>query len=201
MISTEKNFIFIHVPKTGGNSIQDALRPFADDDFVIAHASQDGVERFGLKNPTYAELKKHSMLADYASALRPQLSQFQLFATIRNPFDKLVSYYFSPHRGEVMWDADQFAAVIKTVPPLEHYTELATGTQPVQRIRFLRFESLEEDFQNICAELGISASVLHHRNKSNSRPKRDYTSCFSPDLIDWVQKTHAYEIKIGGYEV
>lgn len=59
MISTEKNFIFIHVPKTAGNSLQDALRPFADDDFVIAHASQDGVERFGLKNPTYAELKKH----------------------------------------------------------------------------------------------------------------------------------------------
>lgn len=112
-----------------------------------------------------------------------------------------MSYYFSPHRGDVRWDADQFAAVIKTVPPLEHYTELAAGTQPVQRIRFLRFEALEEDFQNMCAELGISASLLHHRNKSNSRPKRDYTFYFSPDLIDWVQKTHAYEIKIGGYEV
>ncbi|MDF1680004.1 sulfotransferase family 2 domain-containing protein [Ponticaulis sp.] len=200
MISTEKNFIFIHVPKTGGNSLQDALRPFADDDFVIAHASQDGVERFGLKNPTYAELKKHSTLADYASALGPELSKFQLFATTRNPFDKLVSYYFSPHRGEVKWDADQFAAVIKTVSPLEHYTELAAGAQPVQRMQFLRFEALEEDFQNMCAELGISASVLHHRNKSNSRPKRDYTAYFSPDLIDWVQKTHAYEIKIGGYD-
>jgi hypothetical protein len=64
MLSTSHNFLFVHIPKTAGNSIQDALRLYADDKFATRAPHQDGVERFELRSAKY-NTTKHSTLADY----------------------------------------------------------------------------------------------------------------------------------------
>jgi hypothetical protein len=42
MISTSHQFLFVHIPKTGGNSIQTILLPFSDDQKNTS-TKQDGV--------------------------------------------------------------------------------------------------------------------------------------------------------------
>ena len=54
MISFQKSFLFIHIPKTAGNSIQSVLRDYSEDQLVASRKEQDGIERFGLHNPTHA---------------------------------------------------------------------------------------------------------------------------------------------------
>ena len=62
MISTQKKFLFIHVPKTGGNSIQNILHEYSEDEIVASAKHQDGVERFEVRNSKY-NIRKHSTLS------------------------------------------------------------------------------------------------------------------------------------------
>jgi hypothetical protein len=68
MISLQKRFLFVHIPKTAGNSIQSVLRDHSEDQLVALRKKQDGVERFGLRNPRY-NIKKHSTLSEYHEAV------------------------------------------------------------------------------------------------------------------------------------
>lgn len=199
MISTSHQFIFIHLPKTGGNSVQDALRDFADDEVVAPHAHQDGVERFELRNPKHKKLVKHSTLKDYVEALGPAFDDFKVYTTIRNPYDRIVSYYFSPHRGKVEWRFSKFKAFAKTVATLDEFITLAPDRTPdLGRITaFLRFERLEQDFAAMCADLGLGDVRLPHRNKSLNR--RDYRDCYDDELIAWVRDRHKLELDLGNY--
>ncbi len=75
MISSAYKFIFVHVPKTGGNSVQDALRNYADDKLVALNSVQDGIERFSIQNEKFKSLHKHSALRDYQNALGQDIEQ------------------------------------------------------------------------------------------------------------------------------
>jgi hypothetical protein len=202
MISTSHSFIFIHIPKTGGNSIQDTLRFCSDDELTTTNSHQDGIERFNIKNHAYKKLHKHSPLNDYYHQLGSKVFDYKLFTTIRNPFDKLVSFYFSPHRGQVNWDKVEFSKFVKKVKPLEHFISIKKNilTKPVnslEHISILKFETLNEDFNYLCNQTSFPIVELSHRNKSSKQ--LDYRDCYDPELRKWVEKKHKLEISIGNY--
>jgi len=68
VISIQKKFIFIHVPKTGGNSLQKVLKVYSEDVLTTNGKYQDGIERFGVTNVKY-KTKKHSPLSYYYSVM------------------------------------------------------------------------------------------------------------------------------------
>ena len=97
MISESKQFIFIHVPKTGGNSLQEMLLKYSEDKIDLYRENQDGVERFAIKSSYSAKLKKHSILRDYKAYLTPEVyDKYFKFAVIRNPWERAISLCFSP---------------------------------------------------------------------------------------------------------
>jgi hypothetical protein len=95
MISNERGFIFIHVPKTGGTSISSVLLPFSDDKKVtVKH--QDGEQRFGLIGDVTPH--KHVTLQEYFDILGSDALSYRIIVTARHPFERAVSGYFSPHK-------------------------------------------------------------------------------------------------------
>jgi hypothetical protein len=197
MISFQKGFLFVHIPKTGGNSIQTVLRDYSEDEIVAKNPRQDGVERFAVRNPKY-ELKKHSALAEYRDAMgNEQFSKLYKFTVIRNPWDRMVSFYFTPGRQKE-WNAREFEKLILQTKPAADYLRLKKDdADPFANVdRIIRFENLEEDFRAVCDQLKIVASPLPKYNRSE---REHYSKYYDAKLREIVRERFADEIKAFGY--
>jgi hypothetical protein len=198
MISLQKRFLFVHIPKTAGNSIQSALRDFSEDELVSLRSEQDGVERFGLRNPNY-EIKKHSTLAEYRAALGEKaFGNLYKFTCIRNPWDRMISFYFTPTQKTETWDRKKFRKIISRTLPVADYLRLDTGrADPFANVNYImRFENLADDFRTVCAALNISPGTLPRYNRSN---REHYSKYYDDELRELVRARFAAEIERFSY--
>src|SRR4029434_3406539 len=124
MISLQKRFLFVHIPKTAGNSIQSVLRDYSEDQLVALRNEQDGIERFGLRNPKY-KIKKHSTLSEYRDALGDeQFRNLYKFTCVRNPWDRMVSYCFAATQNPENWNRKKFRGIISQAVSVADYLRL-----------------------------------------------------------------------------
>lgn len=199
MISHAHRFLFVHVPKTGGNSIQGHLRQYSEDRIVAESAHQDGVERFEVRNDRWG-LHKHASLAEYRAMMpAAQFNDLYKFAVIRNPWERMISFYFSPHRGVAEWDRESFAALAMEVPPIRAYIRL--DSRPGRALdsdldRLIRFENLNAEFEEICRELGLATVRLPRRNQS---AREHYTAYYDDGLRELVAERFSDEIAYANY--
>jgi hypothetical protein len=198
MISLKKRFLFVHIPKTAGNSIQSVLRDYSEDELVALRGEQDGVERFGLRNPRY-KVKKHSTLAEYRAALgEAEFGNLYKFTCVRNPWDRMVSYYFTPTQKAEVWDRKKFRKIISRAASVADYLRLNKGKEdPFANVNYImRFENLADDFCTVCAALNISPTSLPGYNRSN---REHYSKYYDEELRESVREQFAAEIERFGY--
>ncbi len=198
MISLRKRFLFVHIPKTAGNSIQSTLRDYSEDQLVALRREQDGIERFALRNPNY-NIKKHSTLAEYYNALgREQFRNLYKFTCVRNPWDRMVSYYFTPTQTPETWDPKKFRKIIFKVVSVADYLRLVNGEEdPFANVDYImRFENLADDFRTVCGTLEISPATLPRYNRSS---REHYSKYYDNDLRELVRSRFAAEIDRFGY--
>jgi hypothetical protein len=198
MISLQKRFLFVHIPKTAGNSIQSVLRDYSEDQLVALRKEQDGIERFGLRNSKY-KVKKHSTLSEYHGALGDeQFGNLYKFTCVRNPWDRMVSYYFTPTQNPETWNRQKFRTVISKAAPVADYLRLGNGGEdPFANVDYImRFENLGDDFRAVCAAIGISLSTLPQYNRSS---RQHYSKYYDDELCELVRVRFASEIERFNY--
>jgi hypothetical protein len=199
MISLQKRFLFVHIPKTAGNSIQTILREYSEDHLVALRKEQDGIERFGLRNPNY-NIKKHSTLGEYRDALgNEQFRSLYKFTCVRNPWDRMVSYYFTPTQSPEHWHRKKFRVIISKAVSVADYLRLDQGEEdPFANVDYtMRFENLADDFRTVCGTLGISPGALPRYNRSS---REHYSKYYDDELRDLVRARFAAEIEQFGYK-
>lgn len=201
MISVKHGFLFIHIPKTGGNAIQNNLKEYSEDKVICLHPNQDGVERFEVTSDQL-KIQKHSTLSDYREQLTPDtFKNLFKFTCVRNPWERVISFYFSPHRGTVHWDRDQFIAFMRNIIPSEAYMSLGGENNYAAYFDnidgFIRFDRLNDDFEKVCDLIGIPRMALYLRNKSE---RKHYTAYYDDELREIVRARYHEEIKYFGYE-
>jgi hypothetical protein len=198
MISLKKRFLFVHIPKTAGNSIQSVLRDYSEDELVALRGEQDGLERFGLRNPRY-KVKKHSTLTEYRAALgEAEFGTLYKFTCVRNPWDRMVSYYFTPTQKPEVWDRKKFRKIISSALSVADYLQLDKSEEdPFGNVDYIiRFENLADDFRAVCAALDISSTTLPRYNRSN---REHYSEYYDEELRELVRGRFAAEIERFGY--
>src|SRR5881396_2731456 len=192
MISLQKHFLFVHIPKTAGNSIQSALRDFSEDQLVALRKEQDGIERFGLRSPNY-NVKKHSTLREYHDALGgEQFRNLYKFTCVRNPWDRIVSYYFTPTQNPETWNRKKFRAIISKAVSVANYLRLNEDEEDsfANVDYIMRLENLADDFRVVCGRLDISPPTLPHYNRSN---RKHYSKYYDDELRELVRTRFAPE--------
>ena len=198
MISLQKRFLFVHIPKTAGNSIQSVLRDYSEDQLVALRKEQDGIERFGLRNPRY-DLKKHSTLSEYCNALGDeQFRNLYKFTCVRNPWDRMVSYYFTPTQNPETLNEKKFRETIFKAVSVADYLRLEKGEEdPFANVDcIMRFENLADDFCAVCNTIGISPPALPRYNRSS---RDHYSKYYDDELREFVRARFAAEIERFNY--
>ncbi|MGR3375623.1 sulfotransferase family 2 domain-containing protein [Salipiger abyssi] len=211
MISSRYSFVFLHVPKTGGNSVQHALLPHSDDR-QTTKSGQDGRDRFGVSGPVTPF--KHARLSDYEARLPGVSRTHTIMISVRHPFDRALSYFFSPHRwmkedrdGELrhtqpIWNEADFFQMLddRAVLPMADFLRL--GDRLVEADILLRFETLEQDFRRAVKRLGLpaeAARALPHVNRSVDATGIRSAVRNDPGLRDAVERRFRDDMELFHY--
>jgi hypothetical protein len=177
-------YVFIHINKTGGSSIEKAL----------------GV---GLDHST--ALEKYRQLG--AAAWERKF----VFTMVRNPWDKVVSHYhyrIRTNQSGLGEDTIPFSEWLQRcyVERDPRYYDQPRMFMPQRQwlvneqgemlVEFIgRFESLQDDFQRICERLSVQAE-LGHAKPSVRGSYRDYYDSESERLVGEV---FAEDVQLFGY--
>jgi hypothetical protein len=181
--------------------MQNILSQYSDDEIVCLSPHQDGVERFEVRSQKY-NTHKHSTYAEYRREYGGEVCDGLFkFCCVRNPWERVVSHYFSPHRGQVVWSREVFLQFINSaeIKPLVHYLA-AEGDQlqdAVAKMSFVvRYENIQADFSQVCDLLGLPRSSLPHRNKSQ---REAYSQYYDDESVAAVMEKFKEEIALFGY--
>jgi hypothetical protein len=160
MISHRYKFIFIHVHKTGGNSIQRALSKHSDDELISRPSvgmSDNGLQVF---NQLFGDKDcKHFKLQDYYEALGDKIFDYFIFTSIRHPLDRVVS--FNRFFGNENITVDN----LLTPEPFVNFV-MINGELRVDD--FIIFDQLEDGFNRICSKIGLDCKL--EDGKKNRQP-------------------------------
>lgn len=177
MISHRHECIFVHIPKTGGQSVETV--------FLDLHGLAWDRRAPLLLRPNPDPAKGPERLAHLKAAEYPDLGyvdratfyRYFKFAFVRNPWDRLVSEYRylglegeTPFRSFVtnsFANPDDYSDVARHICPQVDYVTGPGGKFIVDFVG--RFESLQDDFGTVARRLGLGELSLPHRNASGGR--------------------------------
>lgn len=208
LLSLEKNFIFIHIPKTAGSSVGRALQPWC----VRPRKSQWRRLLSHLPVPEAAEkavLRQHDTAAWVRLKLPADLyERAYKFAVVRNPFDLAVSNFHHlrrsttrHHRREAQhWDLKAFLRYLEGKDGIRRVDQTNWITDRAGRViidEVLRYEALDEQFEALVRRLGLPAGLKLAR--VNVTVHDDYRSYYDDEARAIVQRLYARDIERFGY--
>ena len=181
ILSHGRRYIFVHAPKTGGTSMALALETRAmKDDIMLGDTPKASRRRRRLKNvETRGRLWKHSTLADLDGLVSPQdLDGLFAFTLVRNPWDRLVSYYHwlrqqtLDHPAAALAKSCDFEGFAThpmicqsfAAAPARHYLTDASGRECASL--YIRLEHFAKDAAPLWDHLGFTLE-LPHSNRSD----------------------------------
>jgi hypothetical protein len=190
MISLKKKFIFIHIPRTGGTSVEKALERYVDGEIKV-QVGKGGIYVLSPTiKPKVAKIlghntsndAKHMTALDWKKVLGEEYNEYYKFTIIRHPLSKAASIHrFNRHKTQDNPDWVNFQSI---------YFEDEQGNTIVDDI--FKYEELEKSWEIICKKLNIEFIPLPYENKLRETEEEDYRE----EVREFFQK----EITKLGYE-
>jgi hypothetical protein len=218
IISHEQRFIFVKTRKTAGTSIEAFLAARLGAGDTVAGEGELSRNQRGRWNPL-AELASHPDLHNARLTLNDCRAQRKYYAHLpawrirerigrrvwedyftfcfeRDPWDKLVAFYWWRTRHLPEDARPDFATFVRTTPRLSAWDQYTIDDEVA--VDFVgQFENLEADMRQVLDRIGLDAPLdLPHKKGGYHQ---DGGTEFTPELDQWVAETFHHEIAEFGY--
>lgn len=201
IISRGRRYIFVHIPKTGGTALSLALEGRAMKDDILIGDTPKALRRRARQKTLSGSgrLWKHSGLADIHGVITDaEMSEFFVLTLVRNPWDRMVSYYHwlraqsFDHPVVQLAKSLTFGGFLRNAELQKSvqgtpYASYVTDRGGVERCNlFARIENLQEDLAPFEDHLGLSLGQIKRVN--SSQRDADYRRYYTGDDGDIVAR-------------
>lgn len=210
LVSHTHKFIFIHMSKTAGTSIEETLLPLTNAIKGFDVRTENLENR---KNLSSRYLQKHCHLKDLRPFLGNEIcDSYFKFTFVRNPWDLHVALYlycnemYQIRKKEGIPDSDiseatlsaakeSFSNFVKTRFMYQNGIFSEDGSLNVDFVG--KFENLYTDFEMVCKRIGLTETpnLLH----LHGTEKVDYRPYYNNETRDLVAHAESHLIKEFGY--
>ena len=191
MIVEDKKCVFLHIPKCAGSSIEKALGDIPTEEL---HAKNNGEFKYKINY-------QHAFPDEI-----PNLDQYWSFCFVRNPWDRMVSYYEHMRRLNLFGKQHTFGAFVRGLeddfkkisfrrPHPARYFAMPAHTWAQKADYVGKFESIHTDWKVIASK--FSLPKLTHINQSKHI---NYAFYYDETTIDIVRNYYAIDIDKYGYK-
>jgi chondroitin 4-sulfotransferase 11 len=176
----DRNMTYIHVPRTGGQSVREFLLKEKD-----AKIMSLGKRDINTKHPDIWTTKNHFGDLGYT------------FCTVRNPYDRLVSMFAHLKRVDRNMPAKtDFSKFVF------EYADYDTFMKPISSWfnngdidYIMRFENLSNDFEVIKKKLDANRGLIH----KNAASHNNYKSYYTDEIKEFVTEKFKEDIERFNY--
>lgn len=194
-ISYNHKFKFIHIPKTGGTSIEDLF------DLMNKNNLYEEGRSLTINNVNFSlQHLPHSLI----NKMKPESVGWTSFTIVRNPYTRILSEYVWNHKFKTGRDIKSFNECDFNKWIDDDLIKYDTDHKMPQNFFIdipvditLRFEELNDDFNKINNKLKTSYN-LKFRNKSSFN-KETILRSLTPKTKDKIYKLYEDDFKIFNY--
>lgn len=208
MISHSHKFIFILPCKTASTSLITILLNYCRIKELIEQKQFNSFDFFELDNDfdlnswkkftsNKNHPRKHAPLSSYHEL---NVINYNLFAVIRNPYDRIISLWKWETESHQKFHNLSFKKWLDIKQFWWHrpqYDFIYSDHIDIHRVNLIRFEDIQNDFDIACGKIGIPRQELPHKNATKHK---HYTEYYDDETREIVAKRHKKDIEYFGYK-
>lgn len=209
VLSTNPPFLFIHIPKTAGTSVEEALFDYQDFDYMNEPHPIVAQYKTYINKDMYDSLFKFTFVRNPWSL---QLSTYKYYVVNNNidiTFDEYIKWKFTGNPMDIKdrvghddGDVDSRIMVAYHMNRLPQLYFLIDELGEIQMDYIGSLENISKDFDAIINKLGLTKDdvFLPHSNKSSYDEGKTYMDYYSEESKKIVSERFSMDIKVFGYK-
>jgi hypothetical protein len=198
----DKNVLFIHIPKTGGSVIENAIQEYTPQELY-----SDNVNTL-LDFPYNQKSLQHQFyttIYQFKNKLNINFNNIKIFTVVRNPYDRIISDLFWYGLIKKEFTAGQVYNVIKNNyldrDDLDNHNEpqykfiVDENSELIKNIKIFNTETLNESNDELNKFVGFNINI------EQKGVNKDYSNYLNKDSISLINTFYAKDFELFNYKL